>query len=253
MRPSVGGDVSVDGGRFANDEVDIALSSPRQVARQLHIVGADFVDADDRVTIAANHDPRSIVDSDVEWYQIADRVLVSTPDGERQLFSHLQAPDAVPFPEQPVPFEDAEERGEPIAEHHIGATNEELAEDGGAFGGTVASGDASEMAGIDGLVGSVLAAPEEFDLDSRTILSENVAAEDDLDEDEDEEEDDDEAEEPDERLFTTNPDGTCDAAGQAELDEINADDAPDADLEQATRPRRSRLDERLEGRGDVLD
>jgi hypothetical protein len=182
LRPAPGGEVTIEGGRYANRETDIALTPARQVDR-LVTIGGDIAfpgaEDDGRTTVAAESYLAPVVDSVEDWYRLDDRILLDPgvvpggADGQQQLFYDVQPADAVPFGEQPS-GEGLEEEGAPIPDRLIGLTNAELAAEGGPFGGVVASADAGEVPGIAGLVGSPTDAPEMV-LDAGTILEQTLA------------------------------------------------------------------------------
>ena len=217
LLPSPGGEVTVEGGRFDNDEVDIAVTPARQEDRLLTISGLPSfpgADADGRTRIAADGTPITVVDSDETWYQLQDRIILDLDGAEpRQLFYDEQRPDVVPFPEQPE-IAEPDDPGEPVPEEHIGLTNAELVHQGGPFAGSLVAEDAVPQPGLDGLVGTPHARPE-LTLDAGDVLV-NLLDGEDVEDDED---------------VTGAPESvsaTCDAEAMELLDEVLAESGEEA-------------------------
>ena len=170
LKPSPNGNVTIDGGTFANG-ADIYLGYPRQNHRRLDIRGdiefldlpGDFELDEERQNIVASSDTRILVDSSDQWFLYYDHITLNYGDFTGQQLFHLeQVADYVPFPEQPEQVTPDDPGGE-VPEEFLGLTNAEMQEQFGvSLGGVVATPDAVDAPddGIVGLVGSPSEPPE---------------------------------------------------------------------------------------------
>ena len=127
--------VVIDGGQFAN-RIDIAIPEPRQTHRRMEIRGdiqfpplpedapADVVAS--RQNIVMRADLRNIVDGNVTWFLLSDRVTLDYgPFAGQQIYYAAQLADRVLFPGQPEQV-DLEDPGFDVPEQFLGRTNGEL-------------------------------------------------------------------------------------------------------------------------------
>ena len=151
---SLAGEVSINGGRFDNGEVNVLVHEPRQADRRVSIAG-NIEFAGNGVRVAAVARPESIADSADEWFLLTDRILLDFGSHTgRQLFFPEQRADSVLYPSDPGDIE-PENPGPRVARRFIGLTNAELRDRfGGSFGGSFATHDAIATSGLIGLVGS---------------------------------------------------------------------------------------------------
>ena len=197
--------VVIDGGSFAN-QVDIDIPETRQTHRRMDIKGdirfsalpanAPTRVAESRQNIVMEADLRNIIDGNVTWFLLSDRVTLNYGDfNGQQLYYSDQTADKVLFSQQPEDV-DPEDSGFDVPQQFIGLTNAELQTTHMAsFGGVLPPSDAVDAAGdgIVGLVGSATGDPmlpgKPGDIDVPVVGTANESGEEEENEEETDEDD----------------------------------------------------------------